>query len=205
MSVQQKLNFSKIKETNEIDIDIDTDSEDKKRKRSENSSVSEQDKSVSTPDDTKGKKPKKKTKKIKANQENNLDKIIADFKKSDQEKEKMSNFGKQLEEVNKKLEKVLTRDDPSLKKTIKDVFMDMKEDFLNTVFHRIELLEGKLHVTEDENDKLKSKIKDLETKLDDQKAETEKAFLQVDKVESKARKSTNELEQYSRRNNERKF
>ena len=84
---------------------------------------------------------------------------------------------------------------------IKETFTEMKDDFLNSVFHRIELLEGKLHNTEDENDKLKSKIVDLEEKLETQKAESKKAHLKVNEVEAKARKTTNELEQYSRKNN----
>ena len=51
---------------------------------------------------------------------------------------------RQLTEINKKLSNVITKGDGTLREMIKEVFQQMKDEFLRSVSHRIDILEGKL-------------------------------------------------------------
>ena len=52
------------------------------------------------------------------------------------------NLVKQLEEINRKLSNVLRKDDDFLRDLINEMFQQMKEEFLGSVYKRIEILEG---------------------------------------------------------------
>ena len=106
---------------------------------------------------------------------------------------------KELKEINTKLSNVISKDDVYLKVIIKDTFQLMKDEFLKSVSHRIDILEGKLFEKEEENDKLKSKIKYLNKSLEDQKAENNMLRKEVQNVNAFAEEKFNDLEQYGRR------
>ena len=63
--------------------------------------------------------------------------------------------------MNKKLENVLTKDDSNLKELIKNLIKEMKTEIVESVTHRIELLENKLFEKEKENVNLKETIEAL--------------------------------------------
>ena len=67
--------------------------------------------------------------------------------------------------------------------------------FLQSVSHRIELLEGKLFEKDEENDKLKKEITTLTKNLEDQKAENQKLVDQIQTVNDSAEAIINDLEQ----------
>ena len=96
---------------------------------------------------------------------------------------------------------VLTKDDKSLKQMMKSIFKEMKDDFLQSVFHRIELLESKLYDKDQENDKLKTQIKKLNTDLEEQKSENLTLRGEIDEKSEIMNGKLNDLEQYGRRNN----
>ena len=76
----------------------------------------------------------------------------------------------------------------------------MKEDFLKSVNHRLEILENRLFEREKENDKLKDKIKNLEKKITDQEDENQQLKRDIETSETVAKEKLNDLEQYGRRN-----
>lgn len=110
-------------------------------------------------------------------------------------------MNKQLSEINKKLSNVVTKDDGFLRELIRDIFQQMKDEFLKSVSHRIDILEGKLFEKDQENENLKKEIHDLNQSLDQQKSENEKLVDQIQKVNDVAEEKINDLEQYGRRNN----
>ena len=175
----------------------------KKRKGSELSS--ELDSSVNSPAKIEAKKPKKKKPKA------NSDKMPKELEQDQsEEKDKGVNIreqkdraeiNRQLSDINKKLSNVITRDDGFLRGLIREIFQQMKDEFLNSVTHRIELLEGTIFEKNQENDNLKKEIDNLNKDLENQKAENEKLVDQIKKVNDTAEDRINELEQYGRRNN----
>lgn len=110
-------------------------------------------------------------------------------------------ISKELREINQKLSNVITKDDSSLKDAITDVINQMKDALLNTVEKKIEFLEGKLFERDQDNDKLKAKITELENKIDSaaDKQAQQKSNSQL--LEEKQACKLNDLEQYGRRNN----
>ena len=175
----------------------------KKRKGSELSS--ELDSSVNSPAKIEAKKPKKK--KSKANSDQMPKELEQD---QSEEKDKGVNIreqkdraeiNRQLSDINKKLSNVITRDDGFLRGLIREIFQQMKDEFLNSVTHRIELLEGTIFEKNQENDNLKKEINNLNKDLENQKAENEKLVDQIKKVNDTAEDRINELEQYGRQNN----
>ena len=103
---------------------------------------------------------------------------------------------------------MITKDDGSIRDMIKEVFQQMKDEFLHSVSHRIDILEGKLFEKDKENDSLKETIKKLEseienrkTEIEEQKAENSKLQTQIEKNAEIASGKINDLEQYGRRNN----
>lgn len=176
--------------------DVDSDSENKKRKRSEQSSVSDLDNSVNS-ENKKGKAKKKKKKE---------DKMSKLKEVSDKEMETSdSSVASQLEAMNKKLANVISKDDKTLQKLIRQTFKEMKEELLKSVSHRIDILEGKLFEKEKENDNLKEKIESLEKANETLKTKNEEKVVEMEKEIAKRKKELNELEQYGRRNSIRIF
>ena len=196
---------------------------DKKRKISALSSTSELDTSSNSPRVEVGKKKKKN----KGNKESKKQKgAISDVDSSQQQSSdgKMASSGekaspkspslstpdisRQLTEINKKLSNVITKGAGTICEMIKDIFQQMKDDFLQSVSHRIDILEGKLFEKDKENDTLKKKIGELENDIEnrkseikDQKTENEKLLKQIEKNAEISDGKINDLEQYGRRNN----
>lgn len=180
----------------------------KKRKKSDLSSISEL--SVSELD-TSSNSPKTKVKQKKKKSKGASGKLFKPQTESDNSEQvdrdtgsdtKMSiEMNKQLSEINKKLSNVVTRDDGFLRDLIRDIFQQMKDEFLKSVSHRIDILEGKLFEKDQENESLKREIHDLNKSLDYQKTENEKLVDQIQKVNEAAEEKINDLEQYGRRNN----
>ena len=91
--------------------------------------------------------------------------------------------------------------DKSIQNMIRETFKLMKDEFLQSVSHRIDILEGKLFEKEEENSALKGKLKSLEEENQKIKDDQEKTK-QEEKIEQeKLKASINNLEQYGRRNN----
>ena len=185
---------------------METDS-DTKRKRKEISSVSELDTSgaINSPKEEQKLKQKKK-KKPKTDTE------ASGFTKQEEMQSKGEsvhpNVCKQLKEINKKLSNVLRKDDGFLRDLIKDMFQQMKEEFLGSVYKRIEILEGKLFEKDQDNDTLlksidvlKQRIEEKNLKIEEQKAENKKLSDQIESVNLDMSSKLNDMEQYSRKTN----
>ena len=112
----------------------------------------------------------------------------------------MEPLKKELSQINDKLSKVLTKDDPSLKQMIKEVINAMKEDLLNSVEHKIGVLESKLFVKEKENDAMKDEIASLKQQIVEQSDENELLKLKLTRVKEDSNEKLNDLEQYGRMN-----
>lgn len=178
--------------------EVESESE-KKRKRSELSSISELDTSSNSPK-TEKKQKKKKNK--------NMNSKTQKGSESAKKEENNPDIGltspevtRQLSEINNKLSNVISKDDGFLREMIKDIFQQMKDEFLKSVSHRIDILEGKLFEKEEENDKLKKEITGLNKEIESQKTENTKLSEQIDKNNETAEGKINDLEQYGRRNN----
>lgn len=179
--------------------DIDNES-DNKRKRSELSSISELDTSGNT-STTPNKEKKQKKKKNKSSRKE-VD--SESMKGGDQSAEPglcPSEMNRQLAEINKKLSNVITRDDGFLRSLIKEVFKQMKDELLQSVSHRIDILEGRLFDKEEENDKLKKEIYTLNKEIDEQKTENHNLSEQLETINLTTESKLNDIEQYSRKNN----
>ena len=158
----------------------------KKRTRSSNSSQSDIDFSLcpslsSTKKEKSSKQQKKKLKKM--------------TKKMEKSIEECSTFSEKIDEINSKLNNILTKEDTGFIKTlIKDTLEEMKEKIISSVMLRVEKLEAEMHDTAVENTTLKEKLTSYEK---------ENAKLKCDiKQEINDRKEKmNDLEQYGRRNN----
>lgn len=107
----------------------------------------------------------------------------------------------QISDMNKKLANVVTRDDGSLREIIREVFSQMKDEFLKSVSYRIDILESKLFDKESENDKLRGEIHRLETELKEQEEENCSLRNNIERCEDRVNERMNDLEQYSRINN----
>ena len=171
----------------------------RKRNHSDLSSISELDTSNSSPQAQLKKKKKKGKGASKKEQGESSEAMTSETEKC------FAVVRKELKEINTKLSNVICKDDVYLKEIIKDTFQLMKDEFLKSVSHRIDILEGKLFEKEEENDKLKSKIKDLNKSLEDQKAENNMLRKEVQNVNSVAEEKFNDLEQYGRRDSIRIF
>lgn len=69
---------------------------------------------------------------------------------------------------------VLTKDDGLLRGMIKDIFQQMKDEFLHSVTNIIEILKGRLFERDQENERLNKEINSLQTDLTTHKAEVMK-------------------------------
>ena len=119
-----------------------------------------------------------------------------------------SEMKRQLKEINNKLSNVITKDDGFLRGLIKEMFQQMKDEFLNSVHKRIDILEGKLFEKDEENDKLKKNISDLkkdiadkQDEIDERKAENIKLKEEIESMNINMESKMNDIEQYSRKNN----
>ena len=203
----------------------DTDVEkDKKRKISALSSTSELDTSSYSPSvdvskkkkKSKGNKEGKKKKKAASAEDGNTQHQMSDGKMASSGEgaspksptTTIPDINRQLSEINKKLSNVITKGDDTIREMIKDIFQQMKEEFLKSVSHRIDILEGKLFEKDKENESLRKKIAELETDIEnrkseivEQKLEKENLVKQMEKNAEIADSKINDLEQYGRRNN----
>ena len=161
-----------------------------KRKRSEKSSCSDFDTSIDKTESTENKKQSKKKSKIIKSTEPQTSASMGD-----------QDLNKQLLEINKKLSNVLTKDDDSIKNMIKETFLLMKTELLESVLHRIDILEGKLFEKEEENTKLKEKLESLEKENESIKTAQNQAKVDDNIDQEKLKEQINNLEQYGRRNN----
>ena len=188
----------------------DVENKDKERKISALSSVSEieLDTSGSSPVTTKTKEKKKSRNKSRKGEKIPNIETEHKAKESKMAGEQSPEITRQLTEINKKLSNVITKGDGTLRDMIKEVLQQMKDEFLHSVSHRIDILEDKLFEKDKENDSLKKTISKLQTEIDnrkteieDQKAENSKLQAQIEKSAETANGKINDLEQYGRRNN----
>ena len=92
-----------------------------------------------------------------------------------------------IAQINKKLSKVLTKEDqPFLKNIIKETILELKENILASVTNRIEKLEGEFHVIALENENLKTEVVSLKAALN-KKTEDIKSVTKQLKTKSKMR------------------
>lgn len=172
--------------------------DDKKRKRVTLSSASSiLDSSATSPNETNKQKKKKKKKKPVKTESEIEEKMAADQGSPSD----LSKLTKQIADLNFKMTKMISREDGGLRSIIKEIFYEMKEEFLKSVSHRIDVLEGKLFEKETQNDVLKKEVNKLEKELATQKVENDNLREEISRRERKTSERMNHLEQYSRINN----
>lgn len=184
-----------------------------KRKRSEQSSTSELDNSTIDTTDSK-QKTKKKAKKM-AKPEPTIQEYFATSSAEKHIKGEMKEIRLQLKEVNlklssviskvdksdQKLENVIVKDDGTLRTILRDMMSEMKEELLNSVINRLEILEKKVYDKDEKNDELKTEVKRLETKVTTQTQENDRLHKQIENMDETLTRNRNDAEQYSRINN----
>ena len=206
------------------------------RKRKDISSISDLDTSgtaLSSPSagqqkQSKAKKKKKKTAKVEkpgqqagSNTKSSPQSKTQASGQSGQTEMDSSEISRQLTEINKKLANVMTKDDGSLRNLIKEVFQQMKDEFLDSAYKRIEILEGRLFERDEESDKMKKKVNDLDktvndlkktadglkkqvtdkqVELNEQKEENKKLTEKLETLTVNSEAKMNDLEQYTRKN-----
>ena len=137
-------------------------------KRKDISSVSKQDTSGATSNSPDvGKKQKKKKKTQPGTETASGEPVLREAHET--EKKHYADVSKQLEEINKKLSNVLQKDDGFLRILIKELFQQMKDEFLRSVYKRIEILEGRLFEKDQDNDKLLGSIDVLKKQIEEKK------------------------------------
>lgn len=205
--IDEKSGGTDIENLNIKSQDLDTD---QKRKRETVSSVSSvlDSSSVSLKEeenrDSKGRKSKKTKKRKRTSRQEDINTNIKTTTMASKDGDIQQNVNKifiQITEINKKLANVVTKDDGSLREIIKDVFSQMKEEFLKSISYRIDILEGKIFDKESENDKLRGEIDRLKTQLKEQQEENDSMRSTVERSEDRINERMNDLEQYSRINN----
>ncbi|KAH3812801.1 hypothetical protein DPMN_141240 [Dreissena polymorpha] len=183
-----------------------------KRKRSEAlSSTSELENSMSeqaAPNKSNRKQQKKKSK-------NNDDPINENDMEPKVVDDELNEVIKQMKQMNSKLERVesamkkmdsrlegtIKKGDGTIRETIKDLLLEMKEELLKSMVNRIEVLEGKLFERDMENDKLRTREETLEKSITDIKQESDLIVRKALREEEMRKQGENDAEQYSRRNN----
>ncbi|KAH3895604.1 hypothetical protein DPMN_019769 [Dreissena polymorpha] len=192
----------------------DSEKESKIRKRSEAlSSTSELENSMSeqaTPNKSNRKQQKKKS-----NSKNNDDPINEIDMEPKVVDDELTEVIKQMKQMNSKLERVesamkkmdsrlegtIKKGDGTIRETIKDLLLEMKEELLKSMVNRIEVLEGKLFERDMENDKLRTRIETLEKSITDIKQESDLIVRKAIREEEMRKQGENDAEQYSRCNN----
>ena len=161
-------------------------------KRKYSSSASELDTSkntsVSTPTEV---KPKKK-KKGKAKKQ----------KMADETKEELKLLTKSIDEINKKLNNILTKDNKAIiREIITETLDQMKDKLVGSIIKRLDNMEGEMHERALENATLMKKIETMSSREETLTKERNKLKAELSQEVSLREKQTNELEQYGRRNN----
>ncbi|KAH3896097.1 hypothetical protein DPMN_020270 [Dreissena polymorpha] len=77
----------------------------------------------------------------------------------------MADIKQELANISKKLENLFSGQDKSFKQMIVEIMNQTKDEFLKSVEHKIEVLEGKLFEKEKDNDKLKEKVDRLKKQI----------------------------------------
>lgn len=183
---------------------------DGKRKRSEQSSTSE----IETTLDTSEKLTKTKRKSKMAKAAPTIDEFFPNANEGKQNKE-LKDIRQQLKEVNtkltsvinkvdrsdKKLEDVVMKSDGTLRSILREMITEMKEDLLNSIVNRLEILESKVYDRDTKAEELKAEVTRLEKDATECKKENEKLRRIIHQSEEKMGKFRNDTEQYSRLNN----
>ena len=190
----------------------------KKRNRSDTSStssissLSEWDKSLDklVDDINKTKQSKKKKPKIQSTPEKSSKTEIETIQEETMSKGKTTD--QRLDEMNKKLSNMITRDDKAIfREIIKETFEEMKTKLLEPIMKRLEILEGDLHSKNIENDNLKTEVINMKQRIEEQNEEIQTIINQKDNEIKKVKadlmsevdeqkEALNELDQYGRRN-----
>ena len=112
------------------------------------------------------------------------------------------------DDINKKLSNVITKDDGFLRGLFRYIFQEMKDELLNSVYKRLEILEGRLFERDEENDRLQKSVENMTKTIDSQKelieqqkAENKKLKDEIGAANIEMEAKLNDLEQYSRKNN----
>lgn len=95
----------------------------------------------------------------------------------------------------------MTSDEGSLREMVKRVMQQMKNDFHKSVFHILDILEGRLFDKEQENEKLKKEKEGLTKVIEAQHSENSKLSRQIKKNAEATDEKINGLKQYGRRSN----
>lgn len=119
--------------------------------------------------------------------------------------EKASEMEKELLEIKALLGNIMTKNDETLRSTIRETMIEMKDDILKSLTNRIEIVEGDLHSRAKEIEGLQKEVASLKVTCEEQKTENKSLRTEietkVEKNEKLIQQNVNELEQYERRNN----
>ena len=119
--------------------------------------------------------------------------------------EKAGAMEKELLEIKSLLGNIMTKNDETLKSTIRETMLEMKDDILKSLTNRIEIVEGDLHSRAKEIEALQKDVASLKITCEEQKAENTSLKTEIEasvkKNENLIKQNVNELEQYQRRNN----
>lgn len=195
--------------------DSQENSQAEKRKRSEHSSTSELETSTlggnSSHTNAKSKKKSKKAGKT----EQTIDEYFSGASEDRHNRNEIKEIRQELKELNskltniiykvdksdKKLENVVRKDDGSLRTVFREIMNEMKQELLNSVVNRLELLESRLYDRDRKNDELKTEVTRLEKEVSTQRKENESLKGQIEVNDDRMTKLNNDTEQYSRINN----
>ena len=173
---------------------------DKKRQLSSNSTISDLELSLNTTldqsviDETKtDTASKEKGKKNKPNKK---------AKTEQSEPNMSSSMEKKIEEINKKLSCMLTKNDKDfIKNILIDTLEGMKDKIIGHVLHRVEIIEGELMEKENEHIVLKKEIQECKITNKELNEQNNKLKIELEKESEIRKEQNNSLEQYGRRNN----
>ena len=147
--------------------------------------------------DKKKQKSKKKSKKAKTSNESDDEWLDVSFKESVQT---------QLSEISEVLTKVVSKTEIEniftnlLEKKMETLMTHMKDKIIETVTHRIEVLEGELHDASVENKMLSAHIERLEKEIETKTGTISKLQRSLEDTDKAFYGRTNEIEQHGRRN-----
>ena len=113
----------------------------------------------------------------------------------------------QLAEISDSLTKVVSKTEIEnifaklFEKKLLEMMADIKDNIIESVTHKVEVLEGELHGTNLENEKLRSQIEKLKKDIEMKDETVNKLQRSLEDTDKAFYGRSNELEQYSRRNN----
>lgn len=144
---------------------------------------------------------KKKKKKQKSKKQKTMDEYM--------EKQEISGneiLEKKLDLINEKLCNVITKSDISLiREIVKDTINEMKDQFLSSIVKKIEVIEGSVHDRAIEIQRINEEMKSKKKEIDELHERTNYIRDKIRQEAEEHEKITNDMEQYSRRNNIRIF